>query len=107
MRRFLRLEAVVHTERHAALKTAGDAIAAAGGWIEDHNLLSDVMATIAFVIPANRAEVLARSLAEAGFILDRPAAGDWTESEQDLSGQLTMLFSKGGGDLTHERPAFH
>lgn len=107
MTRFLRLEAVVRAGRHEALTAASDAIAAGGGWIVDHNLLSDVMAMIAFAVPANRVEALARSLDAAGFAVDAAASVGWPDNEEDVRGQLTLMFASGTGDLTHERPAFH
>lgn len=103
----LRLEAVIHSDRHEALSAAGDAISNAGGWIVDHKLFSDVMAVISFQIPAEQAETLAGHLNRHGIAAAPPAKCPSAGAKQDMPGQLTLIFAMGSGDLRQTVPAFH
>ncbi|AWJ90676.1 hypothetical protein Sp245p_13190 [Azospirillum baldaniorum] len=106
----LRFEAVLQTDRTAALMAAADGITGSGGWIVDHTLFSDVMAVIAFCVPANRTTALGDALAAAGILVSPPLPPSLPETdeaaERELQGQLTLTFAKGTGDLRHEVPAF-
>lgn len=104
MRTFLKYEAVVAMDRNAALGAVTDALGAAGGWIVDHTLFSDVMATIRFALPGDRTAAFERTLADAGLTVDPAAVGDATAEE--LSGAITLTFAKGTGDLRRDVPAF-
>lgn len=104
---FLRLQAVVRTDLTAALQTASDAIGGTGGWIVDHTLFSDVMAVINFSLPADRTGALGRRLAEQGMRVEPVPDEALGSAEQEVFGQLTMMFPAGRGDVKREVPAFH
>ncbi|SMH52626.1 hypothetical protein [Azospirillum agricola] len=106
MRSFVRFDAVVATDRNQALMAVADALGASGGWIEDHTLFSDVMAVVRFSLPGDRLGDLGRALAAAGLVLDPPVASVAAVSGAELSGQLTLTFSRGTGDLRRAVPAF-
>ncbi len=110
MRPFLRIEIVTVAERHQALTATADALGAAGGWIVDHTLFSDVMAVIRFSLPVDRVGEFARLLIQAGLIPDPPLAapppGAPTGADAEIAGQLTLTFSGGSGDLRRAVPAF-
>jgi len=104
---FLRLSAMVRTDRNAAIHAATEAIQAAGGWITDHALYSDVMAVLNFQVPGDRTGDLGRALADAGIAATPPPPGRMGTPDQDVSGQLTLTFPGGTGDLRRDVPAFH
>ncbi|QJE74100.1 hypothetical protein HHL28_14290 [Aerophototrophica crusticola] len=104
--KFIRLEAIIHADRHATLAAAADAISAGGGWVTDHSLLSDVMAILNFQVPADSTGRLAAALLAAG-IPAKPALPETMgNGAEDVSGQLTLTFPQGTGDLRRAVPAF-
>ncbi|CBS87817.1 hypothetical protein [Azospirillum lipoferum] len=103
MQAFLKYEAVVAIDRNAALTAVADALAAAGGWIVDHTLFSDAMATVRFELPGDRVAAFERSLAAAGLAVE-PASVESATAE--LKGMITLIFSRGTGDLRRDVPAF-
>ncbi|MBY6260385.1 hypothetical protein EI613_00405 [Azospirillum sp. 412522] len=103
MRTFLRYESVVAMDRNAALSAVADALGTAGGWIVDHALFSDVMATVRFALPGDRTTVFEGALADAGLKVD-PAAVGMTAEERN--GAITLTFAGGTGDLRRDVPAF-
>lgn len=108
MRSFLKYEAVVAMERNAALTAVADALGTAGGWIVDHTLFSDIMATVRFALPGDRTGVFEAALADAGLIVEQamgePASG--TAGAEEMNGAITLTFARGTGDLRREVPAF-
>lgn len=108
MRGFLKYEAVVAMERNAALTAVADALGAAGGWIVDHMLFSDVMATVRFALPGDRTGLFETALADAGLTVEpavgEPAAG--TAGAEEVNGAITLTFARGTGDLRRDVPAF-
>lgn len=106
MRTFLKYEAVAVIDRNAALGAVADALGMAGGWIVDHTLFSDVMATVRFALPGDRIAVFEAALAEAGLKVDpAPPAGLGTGGDE-LNGVIALTFANGTGDLRREVPAF-
>ncbi|ANC92282.1 hypothetical protein A6A40_10410 [Azospirillum humicireducens] len=109
MRAFLKYEAVVAIDRNAALTAVADALAAAGGWIVDHTLFSDAMATVRFELPGDRVAAFERGLAAAGLAVE-PASVDGMAADSgtaaELKGMITLIFSRGTGDLRRDVPAF-
>ncbi|KAA0597950.1 hypothetical protein J2848_001563 [Azospirillum lipoferum] len=103
MRSFLKYEAVVAMDRNGALTAVADALGAAGGWIVDHTLFSDVMATIRFSLPGDRTGAFEAALADAGLTVD-PAPG--RSDAVELNGAITLTFTQGTGDLRRDVPAF-
>ncbi|CAO3351279.1 hypothetical protein [Azospirillum palustre] len=103
MRSFLKYEAVATMERNAALTVVADALGAAGGWIVDHTLFSDVMATVRFALPGDRTGLFETALADAGLRVE-PAAV--TAGAEEVNGAITLTFARGTGDLRRDVPAF-
>lgn len=104
MQAFLRYEVVVAIDRNAALTAVADALATAGGWIVDHTLFSDTMATVRFELPGDRVAALERALAAASLAVE-PASVDGGAAAE-LKGMITLIFSRGTGDLRRDVPAF-
>lgn len=103
MRSFLKYEAVATMERNAALTAVADALGAAGGWIVDHTLFSDVMATVRFALPGDRTVLFETALADAGLRVE-PATV--TAGAGEVNGAITLTFARGTGDLRRDVPAF-
>lgn len=103
MRNFLKYEAVTTMERNAALTAVAGALGAAGGWIVDHTLFSDIMATIRFALPGDRTGIFEAALADAGLTVE-PAAG--TAGAEEVNGAISLTFARGSGDLRRDIPAF-
>lgn len=103
MRSFLKYEAVATMDRNAALTAVADALGAAGGWIVDHTLFSDVMATLRFALPGDRTGAFEAALANAGLTVE-PIAG--CAGAEELNGAITLTFARGTGDLRRDVPAF-
>lgn len=93
----IRLEAISHLAFHAAIFNASEHIMTCGGWIKNHELYSDLMAMIAFEMPASMYEPFAQALTSEG-IKVKPLL-QWPHSDRDISGQLTINFLSGTGDL--------
>ncbi|WP_188259033.1 hypothetical protein [Azospirillum tabaci] len=106
----LRFEAVLQTDRTAALMAAADGITGSGGWIVGHTPFSGVMAGIAFCVPPPPTAGPGDALAAAGIQVSPPlppsVPGTGEVAEREVQGQLTLTFAKGTGDLRHEVPAF-
>lgn len=104
MRPTLAFDLVVTMDRNAALTAVADALGGTGGWIVDHSLFSDVMAVVRFALPGDRATDFGARLAEHGLMLD-PAPTDQPTGDE-ITGRLTLTFTRGTGDLKRAVPAF-
>lgn len=99
----IRLESVCRRPFNEAVFEACSAITTCGGWIKDHRLYSNMMAMIAFEVPAGRLEALAAALADAGIVIEtRPVAEPG--STADMAGQLTINFVNRGPDVRRVVP---
>lgn len=103
---FLGLEAIIHTDRHAALAAAAEAIGEAGGWIVDHTLLSDMLAVIGFQIPAPHVGTLTRCLGKRGIVVAPTPPDSMGSASDEVNGRLSLTFAKATGDLRQDVPAF-
>lgn len=108
MRRFLRLSAIVRTDRNAAISAAERAIASAGGWITNFTLLSNAAATLLFEVPADRVRDLEAAFAAIPLPLDADSAGQLAQdgAAGDLRGSLSLTFLHDEPDLRRAVPAF-
>ncbi len=100
----LRLEAVARDAFHASVNAASEAITHAGGWVSGHSLLSDAMAVLQFEVPGDRLQELVAELDSRGLKTELP--GDVSLSGKDLTGRLTLYFSRANGDLRRDVPPF-
>ncbi|SJZ37275.1 hypothetical protein SAMN02745126_00702 [Enhydrobacter aerosaccus] len=111
-RKLLNLSGVTKVERHQAVTAASEAISASGGWIIDHTLFSNIMATIRFALPVEEQEALKERLKAGGIGLEADASGDSKQQGTDRSlpsaeivGSLTITFIHNDPDLLIEVPA--
>ena len=100
----LRLEAVARDAFHASVNAASEAITRAGGWVSGHSLLSDAMAVLQFEIPGDRLHELVEELGARGLETELPPGV--SNRGTDVSGRLTLYFSRGSGDLRRDVPPF-
>jgi len=112
MRRFLRLSAIVRSERNATISAAEQAMSSAGGWIVHFTLLSNAAATLMFEVPSDRVRELAAALAAIPLPLDaesRAQLAEWPDAlgPGDVMGTLALTFLHGEPDLRREVPAFN
>lgn len=101
----VQLEAVTHRDFHAAIADASAAIAGCGGWITNHKFYSNIMAMIAFELPANRMMDLIARLNETQ-ILTSDFAIPTTSALQEIKSQLNITFMHKNPDLHRAVPAF-
>ncbi|MBP2297645.1 hypothetical protein [Azospirillum picis] len=94
------------------MMAVSEAISASGGWIVDHTLFSNIMATIRFAIPPAGLDDLKGRIMAAGIRLetaDRPEpqqAGSKDPRPQDeILGSLNLTFIHNDPDLRIELPA--
>ncbi|HYD67620.1 hypothetical protein [Azospirillum sp.] len=106
--RFLRLNGMTRSNRHAVIDRAKEAILAAGGWIMDFTLLSNALATLRFEVPDTGLWVLHAGLEAAGITLDadsRAALAAPPRGTDDLKGAVQVTFIHNEPDLRREIPA--
>lgn len=101
----MRLEAVTRRQQGPGLHDITDAIGAGGGWIVNHQLYSNAMAMVAFVMPGDALAALADRLGQAGIPLVGQA-GPWPTDPAERQVQLVVTFLHGGPDLARPVPAF-
>ena len=100
----LNLEAVAHDAFHASVNAASEAITRAGGWVSGHSLLSDTMAVLNFEIPGDRLPALVDELGARGLKAMLPS--ELSSPTKDVAGRLTLIFSRGSGDVRRDVPPF-
>lgn len=103
-RGLLHLEAVSRDAFHASVNAASEAITGAGGWVSGHSLLSDAMAVLQFEIPGDRLRELVEELGARGLKTELPLEA--STRTKDVSGRLTLHFSRGSGDVRRDVPPF-
>jgi hypothetical protein len=85
----------------AAVFDAQEAIATHGGWIANHRLFSDKLATIAFEMPSAALPDFVETLNRAGMAVALPPS----PASDSLSCYLTITFAADGRDYRREVPA--
>jgi hypothetical protein len=102
---FLRLEITTHIERNHAITLISQAIKSTGGWIVNHKLFSNTLASISFEIPSSQITYFIESLKVAGFEAD--VVGDLPASPKgEVSGILSINFVHSEPDMKRDIPAF-
>jgi hypothetical protein len=102
----LRLSGSTRRERNAALSEAEGAIASCGGWVTDHHLFSNQMATLNFFLPVSRSGALARALTELGITLHGDVPEHVGEGDKEVFGLLSITFLHNEPDLRRDVPPF-
>lgn len=103
--KFLRISLFTPQERNEAINLVRQAIGECGGWIVDHALFSNLLATVNFEIPIDKAETLVSKLRGAGF---KPEIDGETPSGErgDLRGQISLSFIHQEPEMRRDVPPF-
>lgn len=109
-RKFLNLSGITAIERHQAISAASDAITAGGGWIIDHTLFSNMMATIRFSLPPDGQRILQKQIKAADIHLDADSTAALNQiispsTQDEILGALSLTFVHHEPDLRMEIPA--
>ena len=101
------LNAVTRTERHAAIGLVRTALSDAGAWVLDFLEYSNVSATIAFAVAADRVGRLSKALATLPFAWKE---GDLAELAgprrgEEIQGSLQIIFVHSEPDVKQIIPS--
>jgi hypothetical protein len=98
--------------RHQVTTDVNDAILAAGGWVMNHTLFSNIAVTIQFALPAHGFEAFLRQVAKAGVHLDAKSEDGISQATApegsragDITTTLNITFLHDEPDLRREVPA--
>jgi hypothetical protein len=90
---FFQISISTKIERNEAIIKVRDAIVGCDGWIVTHALFSNILATINFEMPCNKAELFIAKLESATF--NPNIDGELPKGEEgDLRGQISITFIK-------------
>ncbi|MBF0194796.1 MAG: hypothetical protein HQL71_09565 [Magnetococcales bacterium] len=102
---FFRVSVFTTCERNKAINQVRNAIVGSEGWIIDHTLFSNILATISFDLPCNKVDNFIKKLKKATFTpkIDGklPKKGDG-----DLKCQISISFIHDEPTLKRDIPAF-
>ena len=101
----IQLEGVTSRDFHAVVAEVSSAISDFGGWVTNHKFFSNIMAMIAFEIPANKILDFIKRLNEAKISirnLDEPSSSVLKE----IKGQINITFIHNKPDIVRAVPAF-
>ena len=111
---FLHLSLMTRRDRHRATDDAANAVAAAGGWVDDYQQFSNKMTTLRVTVPAKGLHALRDHLSDRGLALADTAILDldhlandpaMMEGDREVSATLQMTFIHGEPDLRVDIPA--
>jgi hypothetical protein len=101
----IRLECKTHKQFNLALSEIFETIVQCGGWIKDHHVYSNKMATISFEIPRRRTESLVAMLKKIEILIYEKKE-DLEESVEDVPGIVNVTFIHHDPDQIRPVPAF-
>ena len=109
---FLMISGVTKAERHNVTSEVNNAVSAAGGWIIDHTLFSNIAITLRFSLPSQRLDEWRRRVVAAGVRLDedslakvRALMEKAAPRPADLTVSFNVTFIHDEPDLRREIPA--
>ncbi|MGI9417941.1 MAG: hypothetical protein ACR2RA_08905 [Geminicoccaceae bacterium] len=109
---FLMISGVTRADRHQVTAGVNDAISAAGGWVINHTLFSNIAITIQFSLPSPRLDEFRERLVTANVKLDDDSLAEIrTMAEKhfpkpiDVTATLNITFIHNEPDLRREIPA--
>jgi hypothetical protein len=106
----LMLSGVTRANRFEVTAAIDDAVAASGGWIDGHTLLSNIATIFRFVVPAGQLHRLMERMAEAHVTMDPEslalvAAATGRPPETEQAGSIAVTFIHDEPDLRRDVPA--
>lgn len=106
------ISGVTKADRHQVTADVNNAISAAGGWVVNHTLFSNIAITIQFSLPSRRLDEFLDRVIAASVKLDddsiaRIRAMDEKPSPKpaDVTASLNITFMHNEPDLRRENPA--
>lgn len=102
---FLRIEIVTSIDRQQTLSLLSDVISANDGWIVNHQLFSNMAASLTFEIPLAAVGKFIGDIEQAGFtprVEGETPSGD----KGDVRGSVAITFIHDEPDLKRNVPAF-
>ncbi len=109
---FLMMSGVTKADRHQVTVDVNDAISAAGGWVVDHTLFSNIAITIQFSLPSLSLNDFRNSVVAANVKLDddsiariKSMVGKHAPKPLDIAASLNITFIHNEPDLRREVPA--
>ncbi|MGO1117290.1 hypothetical protein ACTL6U_01185 [Rhodovibrionaceae bacterium A322] len=93
-------------ERNEALTRVQEAISLCDGWVVNHQLFSNIAASLIFEIPVPQAQALLTELAARGLPPSEDAKGRDGPGSNDLRGSIALTFLHNDPDLKRPVPAF-
>jgi hypothetical protein len=103
--RILQLNAVTKQDRNHVTAFVMECVSAAGGWVEDVRMYSNIMTTVLFQIPANRVASFLADLHSRGLHVEgAPADMANAEDSAEQRGSLQISFIHNEPDLKREVP---
>lgn len=106
------LSGVTRQNRHQVMADINDAISAAGGWVSNHSLFSNIAATVHFALSPGRFTTLSQRIAEIGVRLDEESIALLETlpdtpplPEDEINASLNITFIHDEPDLSREVPA--
>lgn len=109
---FLMMSGVTKADRHRVTAEVNDAISAAGGWVINHTLFSNIAITIQCSLLAERLDDFRERVIGAGVRLDDEslarigaAVAQHASETMDMTASLNVTFIHDEPDLRREVPA--
>ncbi len=102
--KLFRIEIVTQMERNLALQLLTDIISTHEGWIVNHQLFSNIAASIVFELPSDKMKDLCVSIESAGFKTDSDES--FSVKTKEIRGSLAITFIHDEPDLKRNIPAF-
>ena len=101
----IQLEGTTSRDFHSAITDISSAITDCGGWVTNHQFYSNIMAMVAFELPANKLVYLIERLNLAK-ISTRGLQFLPTSEPQEIKGQINITFIHNKPDIIRTVPAF-
>ncbi len=109
---FLMISGVTKADRHQVTTDVNDAISAAGGWVVNHSLFSNIAITIQFSMSPQKLDEFRDRVIAASVKLDdesiakiRTAVEKHVPDPVDVTATLSITFMHNEPDLRREIPA--
>ncbi len=100
----LKIEIITRIERNKALQLLMDGIQSCEGWIVNHQLFSNMSASIIFEIPSDEICKFYEKLQSSGFNIN--ADENFVGKTSDVRGSIAITFIHEEPDLKRDVPAF-
>jgi hypothetical protein len=101
----IQLEGTTSRDFHSAIADISSAISDCSGWVTNHQFYSNIMAMVAFELPANKLAYLIERLNQAK-ISTRDLQVLPASEPREIKGQINITFIHNKPDIIRTVPAF-